>query len=182
MPNYLYNGVELPQLPEWDKTVYPYAYMDINIRLSDKVANQADVVFCTAPISVTTFISTYKGSANTAVSGLAYRWEIGDTEFKRYESKDFSLEAGETTGWIYIDWANTDLINTKDNTIVCAASYPIDAETGEEIHDYEIGVEPEAPVLSWNGKDIYKVVNGQWVKHDAVRSNGSEWVKQDSYS
>ena len=25
--NYLYNGVELPALPEWDKTVYPYAYI-----------------------------------------------------------------------------------------------------------------------------------------------------------
>ena len=25
MANYLYNGVELPALPEWDKTVYPYA-------------------------------------------------------------------------------------------------------------------------------------------------------------
>lgn len=25
--NCLYNGVELPALPEWDKTAYPYAYL-----------------------------------------------------------------------------------------------------------------------------------------------------------
>ena len=25
MPNYYYNGVELPALPEWDKETYPYA-------------------------------------------------------------------------------------------------------------------------------------------------------------
>ena len=25
MPNYLYNGIELPALPEWDKETYPYA-------------------------------------------------------------------------------------------------------------------------------------------------------------
>lgn len=27
MANYLYNGVELPELPEWDKETYPYAFM-----------------------------------------------------------------------------------------------------------------------------------------------------------
>lgn len=27
MTNYLYNGVKLPALPEWDKTTYPYAYL-----------------------------------------------------------------------------------------------------------------------------------------------------------
>lgn len=26
---YLYNGVQLPPLPEWDKTVYPYAYITL---------------------------------------------------------------------------------------------------------------------------------------------------------
>ena len=26
--------------------------------------------------------------------------------------------------------------------------------------------------------DFYAVVNGQWVKHTAVKSTGSEWVKQ----
>ena len=25
MSKYLYNGVELPELPEWDKNTYPYA-------------------------------------------------------------------------------------------------------------------------------------------------------------
>ena len=25
MPNYVYNGTELPKLPEWDKSTYPYA-------------------------------------------------------------------------------------------------------------------------------------------------------------
>ena len=28
--NYLYNGVKLPKLPEWDKTVYPYAVISVN--------------------------------------------------------------------------------------------------------------------------------------------------------
>lgn len=29
MPNYLYNGIELPALPAWDKTAYSYAFIGI---------------------------------------------------------------------------------------------------------------------------------------------------------
>ena len=73
----------------------------------------------------------------------------GDTEFIRKEDLDDSYDDEGRANDSYLvynkydpKWTNYDLYNI-DDTLFLPASYPIDAETGEEIHDYEIGGEPD---------------------------------------
>lgn len=114
MTNYLYNGIELPALPEWDKTTYPYAY------ISQRVSDGAYVLVCTN--SKVQYV---------AISKMAY----SNCDFAQYVAADdsFALEKTAVSTNVYIQrqnnetliWANVDVMQLSDNTVYLAASDPI---------------------------------------------------------
>ena len=110
---YLYNGVRLPQLPEWDKTVYPYAYI--------RRAEWGEVVL--------TVMSQpwYFDGTNAVTSASVYsQYGIYDGEWR------LGLHDAEIKGGIILDddydiiWSNFDWCkNAEDDTVTFKASEPI---------------------------------------------------------
>ena len=170
MSKYFYNGIELPELPEWDKEAYPYAIIAQGLAL-----DWGKYYLYCSKNPIIEILNGY-GDATGYVKIVGDYIRTGATakgadswgEFTEYTSTEKSLTNTPPL------WTNTDIL-LEDGTLYLAASYPIDPETGEEIG------KPEAPVLSWNGKDAYCVINGAWVKCDALRSTDGKWVKQDGY-
>ena len=190
---YLYNGAELPKLPEWDRDAYPYALITRREYASTichyLYLSSAPIFYKTGTLlgnTTYTPITKEDGSAlcyllDILVSSGAYidpnTGSMVDT-WCRYENGDEVFTADSTTVFTYPRfWANYDVLNYESDEVILQASYPINAETGEEVRDYEIGGEPE-PDATLTASDFYKVVNKQWVKHTAVKSTGSEWVEQ----
>ena len=84
-------------------------------------------------------------------------------------------ELGGSTNYFkkLYDGANHTVKITSTNQL----DFYTDWETAVGASDPEPDPTPE-PVPTLPEGDFYKVVNRQWVKHTAVKSTGSEWVKQ----
>lgn len=127
MANYLYRGISAPPLPEAVIKEYPYVYM---LRFLDTAA-----FFSTSPI----YYKTSVGGSSSS-SGVILYYKLIDGEWQFIEEDDgFACYTSS--------WANHDIISDDDGTVYISASYPTDAETGEEITIYDpIPVNP-APTL-----------------------------------
>jgi hypothetical protein len=109
--NYLYNGVELPPLPQWDKTAYPFAAID---RQGDKSTGYAYFLRCTA-----------NQVKDTGITFLFYAplrsYKIVDDEWAYSTDSDSNYGAPKSSHSLV--WADHDVY--KGDTIVLAASDPI---------------------------------------------------------
>lgn len=127
MANYLYNGEELPALPEWDKTAYPYVviYKEVG-------GWYALEMFTEQPIA-------YSDGENYLVCGVpggcgALYWgtvsstdrEWGDNAYATYDSYDGrEIQFLDGTKYLYsLFWSNSDILK-EDGTLYLAASDPI---------------------------------------------------------
>lgn len=117
--NYLYNGVELPALPEWDTETYPYAWLK--------------ETYTSIPKRLRCFL--------TAMKRIEYKYENGGIYLKRDavryyigDSKEWELleQSGESE-WLSVDgandnkpafWSNFTIYN-EDGSVYLAASDPI---------------------------------------------------------
>lgn len=153
MANYLYNGVELPPLPEWDKKKYPFAMVDYSS------ATENYRVW---------FLSTkaYRGSFGIVMfsgSGMVSDCSDGVWELiEEWDADGSSDIVPLTPKWTNYDYLDYDVYSdAADGTVILAASYPINAETGEEIRDYAPTpilapvIEPLSMWLGWKA--------GNWV-------------------
>ena len=121
--DYLYNGVRLPKLPEWDESVYPYVYLTKNII----GGIQADYffTFSATPVYWDTKAPAY-GYALWA-TGRLFHANVYVTEDKTEievmgETDEDPIHAD---GIWEIIWTNTDILNTDGETIWLEASEPI---------------------------------------------------------
>lgn len=112
---YLYNGVRLPALPEWDREAYPFA-----------------VIF--QPGSTTRLCVGKSLDYQTTTSG-AYQFGLTGCKICVLEKSDAGEAWGEfwdynmATFWNNIDrsyavWTNADILNA-DGTVAIAASVPV---------------------------------------------------------
>lgn len=107
--HYSYNGVVLPKLPEWDKTVYPYAW------ISSFNSSLSMLFLSTKPVYRKNYIpaeTTYKRALAANAS---------DNSWGNF--------ADGSTGTTYAVtstpfWANHDILN-EDGTVYLAASEPM---------------------------------------------------------
>ena len=131
---YLYNGVVLPKLPEWDKETYPYAVIGVD----------HDFGFRRLVLSVSDKKSKYWGLFGTYydddVSRLVYI--IRDTEFDQktdYNTKSsFTLEAL---------WTNHDIVDDDSGEIIMPASEPVQDYTSIPYCYYNENKMPALPEL-----------------------------------
>lgn len=169
MANYLYNGIELPALPEYDKTAYPYAYVYLYTDYSggrlilspvpltySGYTDETNYFYATADCTV----MIYKLTISEGVSGsyVPSNWEY-------YSSKTMNPDTSAIRAAGNFNWANTDTYKKSDGTLYLAASDPV-----------PVPDEPES-VLAWQKHDAYKP-NTKWDGNTFYRVMGGKWVKQ----
>ena len=106
MANYLYNGIELPALPEYDKKAYPYVTIDI--------------VNSTTCLNLYAVLPTVNGNQYVFAEKCAviYYTLHGDT-WEYFDSLTISNASFDT-----LIWSNHDILN-EDGTIYLAATIPL---------------------------------------------------------
>lgn len=195
---YLYNGVQLPPLPEWDKETYPYAYITQN-----PVTNGTGGFDYLLTIT-TDAVYLYTDDDGYAISNC-------DGDYIQYD-----YNRGEGVGWIDatldwgIDtvrdeggklntiWSNTDMTN-PDGTLYLEASEPVPTnQTGWWTTSYEGELTTEATgstngarkalLVSLTEGKTYKVtVNGESTEVVAEKDStctyfGNAWLAQSDDS
>lgn len=114
---FLYNGVRLPALPEWDRSVYPYAV--ISIRTNSAVYNLA---FTKSPI-----MSNADGSLKIGMTGTPSGLDKG--EFENFKLSDGVWVSGHQGGVTVSRavWSNNDLYYSADagGGLFMAGSEPV---------------------------------------------------------
>ena len=130
---YLYNGVRLPALPEWDKKAYPYAYilklsgaqlfivLSIPFEYGTVTANYDGV------ITTTTGLYSY-APANTTGTAVGYvsqgdSWITVGTD--TWGGENIGIYYGFWDVGVEAIWANTNINNVDSGTIFLAASDPV---------------------------------------------------------
>lgn len=145
MSNYLYNGIELPALPEWDKVKYPFAYIwAVGWTYPNDYIDYYKLDVCSSPIHYGTVDETLSAYVESGTESAMYNCPQTDGEFKAWEYH--SEVVASQTAKVYPFWTNHNVINDTDGSVYFAESNAINAETGEEIDYSPIPVNP-APTL-----------------------------------
>ena len=111
---YLYNGVRLPALPEWDETKYPYAQIS-GWHVSG------------ALLRVTTFPFKVKnGWFYTSANGSQIAYKIVDNQWEISEANcmAFSEEKQMQMAGMNVEWANYNVLK-ENGEVYLVASDPI---------------------------------------------------------
>lgn len=133
MANYLYNGVEAPDINAvWvDKATYPHAYM---------ATNHADYYFLflsTVSVNVITSGGGFYAYGKANGSCICYSSNVGK-EWERKEDEDATIVEGEESMHVsmMLVWSNTDVYHRKldgsgdDGALYIAASDPVPVDSG----------------------------------------------------
>lgn len=116
--NYLYNGVKLPKLPEWDKTVYPYATLYYQ---NGKDSSTTEYIFLLVTAQEYSWKSSYQ--LQTYGPGYVYRYLIdGGTEWEYVREIGSNSEDHIAN---YFFWTTHDILNKDGDAVYLAASEPI---------------------------------------------------------
>lgn len=148
MSNYLYNDIELPALPEYDKEQYPYAFIGKTIE-----NDQYSLYVSATPFTYSGVI--VKASSIQFETAMLYRLSGNEWELiAESATAEYTLTAYITgTELAAVIWSSHDIINKKDNSIYFEGSDPV-----------PVGGEPTLTEC-----DFYKVINGAWVKCDSYQ-------------
>ena len=124
---YLYNGVRLPGLPEWDKSVYPYAYIqDLNGRGANYI-----LYCCSTKLKTTTTLNGVMVSESATSE-----WDVSPFEYISAwlqisdDSSEILVFSEPNTAYNLLSqypiWANYDIVNTyNDEVTILSASEPV---------------------------------------------------------
>ena len=110
---YLYNGVQLPYLPDWDKSKYPYAWLDGNL-YGERWS--IDLVVSAKPL-------LYRSKSNEINTGdCAFRYWVFENgvweEMSEYPDGGVLILEG-------LIWANHDVLYEDSGEVYFAASEPV---------------------------------------------------------
>ena len=110
---YLYNGVRLPPLPEWDKEAYPYAVLQ---------GMNTSYRFNVSSLPIYTVVNDGHEYVTVSPDAEGDNWEFN----KGYEAWKRSIFGGGVVPIVAIPvfWANYD-VQYEDGTLYLAASEPV---------------------------------------------------------
>lgn len=113
---YLYNGVQLPKLPEWDRVAYPYAVIveKTPIGLRDTIAT----LYC-YPLPMTYRNGRFERDTET----IYVAYSIGKSDVTWDEPIYYDEEHASSYLAYTPFWSNFDILN-EDGTLYLAASEP----------------------------------------------------------
>lgn len=184
MSKYLYNGVELPALPEYDKGLYPYALIVYNVSptsgtqyylylTSYKAVFEIMYKYPTIPPLDITGYALYIDFVDENIRGLRYQcapngteWELINTYTDKHVSNGMYMigeDSPDFCKWTNFDiyYSGYDLHGDLANTLYLAASVD-PSTTPQDFYIVKNGVGQK--------QDVYKVVGGQCVKLDEYLS------------
>ena len=180
MKRYFYNGLELPALPEYDKTTYPYVFIDED---DYHIDGEILLYVCTFKVKYSLVYNSINGNflgynlyAQSDGNNLRYRISSDGSEWvldERYgggQQVEGVWVAGASDNPDFVKWANYDIYytDTKSNgdlagTLYLAAS--VDPSiTPQDFYIVKNGVGQK--------QDVYLRVGGQSVKLDEYKKNG----------
>lgn len=123
MPNYLYNGTELPELPEWDKDTHPYCTILVE---NDFMGTFTRCYFTTSPMAqlneTTKNLCNAESDGSTAPTTQVTRYNLVDGEWTGKYDTVWSIFSVLCESLIY---TNYDLCVFQTDTIVLPASDPV---------------------------------------------------------
>ena len=128
MANYLYNGIELPALPEWDKETYPYALIAVqygNYTLSASDVKQS------ANIAGTDIYTSFTEDARYISFSLKEGvWTNGTKEYTAIGGGNYGRIGAEGFVWANHDiyeyqWTSYSEPVTPLGTVLLATSDPV---------------------------------------------------------
>lgn len=127
MANMLYNGVELPALPGWDRTQYPYAFISGN---PEDTAPTRYLFVIAEPVRYGSFYGNM-AIMPTVVNCQTMRYIINSTNdaWELYGTNPYGAPELIT---YHALWTSHDITNTNDNTVYLAASEPVDPNAPSE--------------------------------------------------
>lgn len=118
MANYLYNGIELPALPNWDKTLYPYVY------ITNGFLGIGRSYVCFQTIQYGENANGYYSLIIPAGTGMSGLYSDNQWSEPTVTTEDKSITI-PNEAWI---WANFDVLN-EDGSVYLAATDPIPVPT-----------------------------------------------------
>jgi hypothetical protein len=163
MANYLYNGIELPALPEWDTTKYPYVHIE-------RYYNRYDIFMTTKPM----YYGTIPSQSNPC---LYAHYEVG-------EEVSFLMATRDGDSWGDISVNSRENNSTSIGFFLWSNSLNVGVWTNHDIpNNAEGGVYLYAsdPVPVTNPQDFYLIKNGVGQKQDVYLRVGGQSVKQEEY-
>ena len=141
MANWLYNGVELPALPDWDKETYPYACI-----LQSETSAQIMLIVLSRPYQYSTIRADFEGNGTAETRSILCSYAPPNTQgqacgYLPYNGAWYALGT-ETwdggSGGLYYGftgfsntpvWSNVDIINTDSGNVYFHTSSPIRLES-----------------------------------------------------
>lgn len=119
--DYLYNGVRLPELPEWDKEKYPYAAMNLGVNYG---------VLYLLDNATHGYYEPYGGGAPRWGFSLPNGYPVARANSGDAGWSDFEVESNASNALMakQFKWANFDILN-EDGTLYLAASDPVPVTT-----------------------------------------------------
>lgn len=141
MANYLYNGIELPALPEWDKEQYPFAI------IFDVFSNY-DLYIGTGPHYIQKDNGKYVFGPRVALEYTKFKtignsWtritDIQDEDGDGFRDEIFTADINTDN----VVWTNTDILD-QEGKVVIAASDPVPVPDEPDTPDPDIP-DPEPP-------------------------------------
>lgn len=123
---YLYNGIRLPALPEWDRGVYPYAVIEYYGGLAHLIVFDAAVSYNKYNLSSTATASGLGEKDGSKVSYMVATLMSGGEAISTPIFGD-TVYSGQCYGASESDivWANYDVADNKNGGTLIAASDPI---------------------------------------------------------
>lgn len=122
---YLYNGVELPALSEWDRTTYPYALIE-----HEENGGNSSLYVSSVPMGIVK--KKLWGDMLCAEGQVSFAYKDGYMRFSGDFVTDFEFEFETddattiiTAGRKSILWANYDVMDWDTGTVLVAASEPV---------------------------------------------------------
>lgn len=122
---YSYNGVTLPELPEWDKETYPYAYIHSDGYNHNVISTPNKYYLCLYG-KPAEWVSDTRLTYDRELGAKSFVYEPSkDTMWREIGSCSIVLYWGYSDNGIDLYWSNTDIPSYDGNAVFLEASEPI---------------------------------------------------------
>lgn len=178
MAKYLYNGIELPALPEWNRVAYPYAALIMctytegqNLEIGDLSLHVSNAPW----MAVGDNTSLTDGVTDTKPNYTYYyskrEWEMYEGGYVHINLRDDPV-VGFGSAWKLI-WSNHDIY-----------SYEYDSEIKEYVPlgTLYLAASDPVPVLTQTARDLYRKINGKPTKLTLYKKVGGKLVPLDEHT
>lgn len=117
MGMYVYNGVELPELPDWDHEKYPYTLIhDYRQRGQYYLHAMTGPLHFQAPFYL-------QNRTGVPVKYACWWWEGSDAKWTPIETAEVTLTVNNSLATAYAVWANYDILNEDGSLHLAKSTY-----------------------------------------------------------